>query len=61
MNNEVPQCVVELVGADVVVGELKVVVEGAEVAGEVVVIGSQAYHWFMDAACSIDCGVGKCS
>ena len=50
-----------MVGADVVVGELEVVAKGDEVAVDVVDVGSQAFHWFMDAACNIDCGAGKCS
>ena len=53
--------VIEFVSTDVVVGELEVVDAGAEVAGDVVAVGSFAFHWFMGATCSIDDGAWNCS
>jgi hypothetical protein len=40
MDKEMPQSVMELLGVDVIGGELKVVVAGAKVARDVVVVGS---------------------
>jgi len=61
----VAQSVIELVGVDVVVEKLEVVTAGAEVAGDVVVVGPLAINWFMNAACCIDGGAWerpwKCS
>jgi hypothetical protein len=56
LNSEVAQSVIELVGIEVVVGELEVVATGAKVARDEVAIGSQAIHWFMDAAGCVDGG-----
>ena len=39
-----------------IVRELEVVVAGAEVAGDVVGVGSRALNWFMDVAGYIDGG-----
>jgi hypothetical protein len=56
LNSEVAQSVIELVGVEVVVGELEVVAAGAKVARDEVVVGSRAIHWFMDAAGCVDGG-----
>lgn len=44
LNCEVAQSVVEVIGVDVVVGELEVVAAGAEVAIDVVAVGSWFVH-----------------
>ena len=55
------QGVVEVVGGDVVVGELEAIAAQAEVAVDVIVVLSRAFKWFMDGASHVDGCAGECS
>ena len=53
------QGVVEVVGGDVVVGELKAVTAQAEISGDVIAVVSRAFKWFRGGASSVDGGAGE--
>jgi hypothetical protein len=59
LDKEMPQSVVDLLGVDVIGGELEAIVAGSEVARDVVAIGSRAPHWFMVTACCREGGAGE--
>ena len=48
-----------LLGVDVVIGEDEAVVEGTEVAGDIVAIWCGAHHWVMGTACCYQGGAGE--
>ena len=48
-----------LISVDVVGRELEAVMARADVAKDVVVVGSRSYYWSMGAACCSECGTGK--